>query len=168
MDILTTLAHQEHYCVIIVTHDPAIAERADLVYHMSGGKMRMAGEDSPEEAGTVAAPAKEHIQLSGKEGILDFEVAEILYFEGSASRQVLVHTADGQVIPCRGKLSTLEQALEPKGFLRIQKSYLVNMAHIRRIKNYLACLDNGEELKTTERNYRQICDRFLNWTGRKQ
>lgn len=168
VDILTALAHQEHYCVIIVTHDPAIAERADLVYRMSDGKMRATGEEGPETADAVATPGKERIQLSGKEEILDFEVEEILYFEGSASRQVLVHTAGGQVVPCRGKLASLEQALAPKGFLRIQKSYLVNMSHIRRIKNYLACLDNGEELKTTERNYRQICDSFLNWPRRQQ
>ena len=106
---------------------------------------------------------KERIQLSGKREILDFEVAEILYFEGSSSRQVLVHTAGGQVVPCRGKLSLSGAGSgSPRAFAH-SKSYLVNMAHIRRIKNYLACLDNGEELKTTERNYRQICDSFLNW-----
>ena len=37
VEILTRLAHEEGYCVIIVTHDLAIAEASDVVYHMADG-----------------------------------------------------------------------------------------------------------------------------------
>lgn len=37
MDILRRLAHEEGYCVVIVTHDPNIAETADAVYRMKDG-----------------------------------------------------------------------------------------------------------------------------------
>ena len=37
MELLTRLAHEEGYCVIIVTHDPAIAEASDLVFRMADG-----------------------------------------------------------------------------------------------------------------------------------
>ena len=37
VEILTRLAHEEGYCVIIVTHDPAIAEASDVAYHMADG-----------------------------------------------------------------------------------------------------------------------------------
>lgn len=37
VEILQLLAHQEGYCVIIVTHDPAIAEKSDKVWRMSDG-----------------------------------------------------------------------------------------------------------------------------------
>ena len=37
VEILTRLAHEEGYCVIIVTHDPAIAEASDVVYRMADG-----------------------------------------------------------------------------------------------------------------------------------
>ena len=37
VDILTRLAHEEGYCVVIVTHDMAIAEAADSVYVVSDG-----------------------------------------------------------------------------------------------------------------------------------
>ena len=37
VEILTRLAHEEGYCVIIVTHDLAIAEASDVVYHMTDG-----------------------------------------------------------------------------------------------------------------------------------
>ena len=37
IDILQGLAHNEGYCVIIVTHDLEIADKADVVYKMRGG-----------------------------------------------------------------------------------------------------------------------------------
>lgn len=37
VDILGGLAHEQGYCVIIVTHDPSIAERCDKEWRMSDG-----------------------------------------------------------------------------------------------------------------------------------
>ena len=43
VDILTRLAHEGGYCVVIVTHDPAVAEAADAVYTVADGELsRMA------------------------------------------------------------------------------------------------------------------------------
>ena len=43
VEILTRLAHEGGYCVVIVTHDPAIAEAADAVYTVADGELsRMA------------------------------------------------------------------------------------------------------------------------------
>ena len=43
VDILTRLAHEGGYCVVIVTHDPAIADAADVVYTVADGEVsRMA------------------------------------------------------------------------------------------------------------------------------
>ncbi|NLB71508.1 MAG: ABC transporter ATP-binding protein [Chloroflexi bacterium] len=39
VDILKSLAHDQGYCVIIVTHDPAIAEQADQVWKMDDGAL---------------------------------------------------------------------------------------------------------------------------------
>lgn len=39
VEILCKLAHEENRCVIIVTHDPAVAEMADRVLHMRDGKI---------------------------------------------------------------------------------------------------------------------------------
>ena len=37
VELLTKLAHEDNYCVVIVTHDPAIAEASDSVYRMVDG-----------------------------------------------------------------------------------------------------------------------------------
>jgi putative ABC transport system ATP-binding protein len=39
IEILGQLAHERGYCVIIVTHDPSIAERSDKVWRMSDGAL---------------------------------------------------------------------------------------------------------------------------------
>lgn len=61
---------------------------------------------------------------------------DILYLE-SQQRIVVLHTENPLQGGDRfyGKLEDLENELEPDGFLRIQKSYLVNMAHIKKL-NY--------------------------------
>mgnify|MGYP003318438383 CR=1 FL=1 len=40
VEILKQLAHEENRCVIIVTHDPAVAEAADVVIRMKDGKLQ--------------------------------------------------------------------------------------------------------------------------------
>lgn len=41
VSLLTELAHKNDYCVIIVTHDMAIAEAADKVYRMEDGVLTL-------------------------------------------------------------------------------------------------------------------------------
>lgn len=40
VSILLDLAHEENYCIIVVTHDPEIAERSDVVWKMKDGKLQ--------------------------------------------------------------------------------------------------------------------------------
>ena len=42
IDILRSLAHEQGYCVIVVTHNLDIAEVSDVVYRMSDGHIRQA------------------------------------------------------------------------------------------------------------------------------
>jgi len=39
VSILRRLAHEDDYCIIIVTHNPEIAETSDIVFRMSGGAL---------------------------------------------------------------------------------------------------------------------------------
>lgn len=39
VEILQQSAHAEGRCVIIVTHDPAVAQAADVILHMQDGKL---------------------------------------------------------------------------------------------------------------------------------
>lgn len=63
------------------------------------------------------------------------------------------------------KLDVIEQKLSDHGFLRIHKSYLVNMKHIRRISNYTAFLDTGEELSIPRPRYQTARELFVAYKG---
>lgn len=99
---------------------------------------------------------------------LHFLLRDILFFEGTARRNVLVHTRFSKIpTECHGKLSDFEAHLKDSGFLRIQRSFLVNMAHIDAIKNKYVYLDNGTQLKTSTQNYAEIAHNYLIWRGSK-
>lgn len=62
-------------------------------------------------------------------------------------------------------LSDLEERLEPRGFLRIHKSYLVNMKHLKKFQCREATLDNGMTLRVGEKSYAENKQKFLLWKG---
>lgn len=62
-----------------------------------------------------------------------------------------------------GKLDDLTKELEKEGFLRIQKSYLVNMAHIKKMNYDHVVLSNGKELSVSRKGYSEIKIRYLGW-----
>ena len=43
--LLARLAHEEHCCVLVVTHDPEVAKVADIVYRMDSGHMKEAADE---------------------------------------------------------------------------------------------------------------------------
>ena len=63
-------------------------------------------------------------------------------------------------------LSELEEQLEPKGFLRIHKSYLVNMAHLKKYQSQQAVLSDGTVLRVSARSYAAQKQKYLLWKGR--
>lgn len=109
--------------------------------------------------------SQEAITIKGIEYSMQVRVQDILYFEGTSQRHVIMHTKHG-VMECLGKLSEYETLYHRNGFLRIQRSYLVNMFHIAWIKNYHVFLSNNESLKVSERNYANVTKEYLNWKGK--
>lgn len=93
--------------------------------------------------------------------------SDIIYL-GSDQRVIYLYT----VKPLRsgdhfyGKMEDLARELEPEGFLRIQKSYLVNMAHIRKLNYDRVILSNGKELSVSRKGYSQIKIQYLAWKGK--
>jgi len=63
------------------------------------------------------------------------------------------------------KLDLIQQRLSDYGFLRIHKSYLVNMKHICRLSNYTAFLDTGEELPVPRLRYQTVKEQFITYKG---
>lgn len=110
---------------------------------------------------------QELVQFLGKDAPVEFCIRDIRYVEGTAYRMVKIHLTDDTITECKGKLADYQEQLQPKGFVRIQRSFLVNMEHIAVIKSYRTYLKNGEKLQMSERDYAETKKQFLLWKGRK-
>ena len=63
-------------------------------------------------------------------------------------------------------LGKMEAELSGRGFLRSQKSYLVNMAHIKKLNSAQVLLSNGVSLPVSSRGYADCKRQYLLWRGR--
>ena len=109
------------------------------------------------------------IQINGE--IIDIRLKDILYME-SDQHTVLVHfyinVPSRQIKTYRfyDSLSNLEKRFESLGFLRIHKSFLVNIDYIQRYHCRGAILTNGTELRVSEKNYSNQKEKYLLWKGK--
>lgn len=88
----------------------------------------------------------------------------ILYVE-SFKRQVILHTniEKTPTIEYYAKLSDVQQQLQSRNFLKIHKSFIINMRHCLKIKNRVAYMRNGDELFCSKQKYSEVVDIFLQW-----
>lgn len=75
--------------------------------------------------------------------------------------------ANGQIHTLNAPLSALEDGLDSHGFLRVHKSYLVNMHFIRKFSSRECVLSDGTALPVSEKNYARQKQRYLLWKGLK-
>lgn len=64
-----------------------------------------------------------------------------------------------------GKLDQIEIKLERYGFLRIHKSFLVNMKHVKRISNYIAVMGSGDEFPVSRLRFTKARESFVAYKG---
>lgn len=101
-------------------------------------------------------PAKENTKILVKKGRADkpLALAEIDWFQ-AASNYVEIF-ADGQEYLIRGTLTGMEKKLTPDSFVRVHRSYLVNIDKIQEIQSlpkggHRVLLENGAEIPVGRR-----------------
>lgn len=113
---------------------------------------------------------KETIKIQVNGEIIDLLLDDILFWEVQ-QHNVTVHVKRdtyGKSIKTYNictTLSELEQQLDSHGFLRIHKSYLVNMKHLTKFQCREAILDNGIKLRVGEKRYAENKKKYLLWKG---
>lgn len=106
---------------------------------------------------------RETLRLQCRGEYVDLPFEGVLYLE-VMQHSVSVVTAD-ETYTVNASLSSFEQHLEKHGFLRVHKSYLVNMKHIRKFTCRELLLDNGSSLRVSEKNYMEQKQKYLLWKG---
>lgn len=106
------------------------------------------------------------IRFSFVEGEKRLYTDNLLYVESKKHKSVFYYQEEQLArYQIYEKLDDIEKALEGFGFLRIHKSYLVNMRHIRRISNYIAELSTGENLPVPRIRYQEVKQKFVEYKG---
>lgn len=109
------------------------------------------------------------INVSGEPVTLYLE--DILYIEARGHNAMIFTQKTGKNLDLKkeykvySSLSKLEQQLSERGFLRIQKSYIVNMRRLKLYRCNEALLDNGITLPVSEKAYSENKKKFLLWRG---
>ena len=84
---------------------------------------------------------------------------EITWIE-AADHYLFVHTVEGKHHMVRQSMENIENSLENPSFVRIHRSRLVNLQHVRECISIdgeqLLTLDNGTKLKISRRQYREL------------
>lgn len=99
------------------------------------------------------------LTFPSKDGLTRLPVKNIYYIE-SDLRTIRIQTENGEH-HFTGKISTLEDELTPHGFIRVHKSFLVNLSKIKNIYKDTLTLDNDEEIPLSKHKKKEVSERFL-------
>jgi two-component system LytT family response regulator len=110
----------------------------------------------------------EHLNLAMEDphtGIWEIvRQSDIEWISADGSSRVLVHVG-GASYRWRKTLAGVAETLDPTVFLRVHRSYIVNVNHIRQVKSlpkgeFMILLTSGQRMDTG-RTYRDVIERFL-------
>ncbi len=108
-----------------------------------------------------------HLRTGGE--ILSIPLQDILYLEAQG-HQVVLHcqkpgTQNEKTYRCYTTLAKLGQEYSSYGFMRIQKSFLVNVRRVCRFRCNEAVLDTGATLPVSKKYYAEQKRQYLYWKG---
>lgn len=100
------------------------------------------------------------------EGTKEVPTDEIYYIE-SKLHKLLFHmtTSNEGCLSMYGKLDKIEELLKDYGFIRIHKSFLVNVNYIRKIANYQVYMADNSMLAIPREKYQKVKERYYELIG---
>ncbi len=99
--------------------------------------------------------------IQDREGTVTVQLDQVLYIESYDKVQELHLSDQKDPMEIRRSMQELEEALTPKGFLRVHKGYLVNYKFIRRLENTEVVLTNGEKIPMSRRRVQEIRNQYM-------
>ena len=106
--------------------------------------------------------------LRCKTGITRVELDKLEYCE-VIRRSLLLHKTDGTVLEAAGSMDSLCESLaEHRNFLRIHRSYLVNLEHIQTIMPKTLVMSSRAELPIPRGRFNDIKDAYLEHAFQKE
>lgn len=115
-----------------------------------------------------AAQKRFRFQINGE--IINPLIDSILYFEVQQHSVTLYAYSETDPSSVKqyhfyASLTDLEEQFAPHGFLRVHKSFLVNMKYIQRFQCREITLRNGMTVRVSEKSYGENKRKYLLWKG---
>lgn len=104
------------------------------------------------------------VVLENRSSMYRYRISDIIYVQSLDKYITLFLTDHQQTEAIRYKMSDLETQLEPHGFIRIHKSYLVNYQFIKSIQPAGILLDDGNKLPVSRMRLDEIKTTFRRLT----
>lgn len=112
---------------------------------------------------------RSNIKIQSNGELIDLSVQKILFIEAKGHTLEINMLPEGrmdaQKYSCYSTLTKMETDLKDRGFLRIHKSYLVNMRHIKTLNCNELSLVDGTLLRVGSKNYSECKKQYLLWRG---
>lgn len=106
----------------------------------------------------VEQEKEHHIYLSMEDGLVKLGTNEVYYIE-SQGHSLRFHTKRGMYL-IRGNMQKQEETLEPYGFFRIHKGYLVNLYYIDEIKGN-DCMVRNNWICISRKKKRELMEKMV-------
>jgi len=117
---------------------------------------------------TLAMGKSARIAIRAKGRILFIDAADVIAVEAKGNHVLLLHTASSHVL--RESISTIEEKLNPHGFVRIHRSVLVNAALVEEMHplstgKYVLRVRGGREFTVTRTYKKNLQPLAQLWIG---
>ena len=104
------------------------------------------------------------LQVSTGDGLRMVAPPDLAFAEAH-DHNVIYHLADGEKLVSPGKLSQVERDLEGSTFLRVGRSFLVNMRRISSVRGNEIVMVTGERLPIPRGRKRDVTDAIADFLG---
>lgn len=104
------------------------------------------------------------ISVKTEDGLVKLPVTEITYAE-VRGHSVIYHTIGKRSFRVYKQLKDAEKELIPHGFVRAGRFYLVNVRHVRSVRDYTMDV-GGEMLQVSMRKKKEVLEAVAEWLGK--
>lgn len=112
-----------------------------------------------------ARPAAKRVRFKFIEGNITLPPQDIIFVESEKHKLYFYVESHDSPYTMYQKLDEIERQVNEGTFLRIHKSYLVNMRYITQFKRYTVTMSNGVELAVPKNKYKQIGEQIILFLG---
>lgn len=105
------------------------------------------------------------IIVENKSESYKINIEDIMYIE-IQRKDMSIHT-ENKIYETKMTMDKIEKELSNHNFYRCHKSFLVNIDYVDNVKQYVAILENKEEVLVSRHRFKEFKGRFLNSLGEK-